>query len=139
MKIFKRILCLFLCFISFIQILSIIQNGEYGFTFTMVLRILIPLFLIIILNLKSKRGWILCIVVSLFGLFNIFYRSTIRSDFGIMVITEPLFFYYLKGRTGSFLSNLILRFPMFLYLTIIITYLSFWKQYILKTKSDLKI
>jgi hypothetical protein len=136
MKIIKLILCLFLCFISFIQILLIIQRGEYGFTFTGVLRVLIPLFLIIILNLKGKTGWILCIVVSLFGLFNIYYRSSIRSDFGIMVITEPLFFYYLKGRTGNILSVLLLRFPMYLYLTLIITYLYFGKQYIFRPKSN---
>lgn len=136
MKIIKLILYLFLGFISFIQVLLIIENGDYGFTFAGVLRVLIPLFLIVILNLKGKAGWILCIAVSLFGLFNIYYRSSIRSDFGIMVITEPLFFYYLKGRTGNTLSVLFLRFPMYLYLTLIIAHLYFGKHDFLKSKSN---
>lgn len=136
MKIIKLILSLFLCFISLIQVLLIIQRGEYGFTFTGILRVLIPLFLIVILYLKGKTGWILCIVVSLFGLLNIYYRSSIRSDFGIMVITEPLFFYYFKGRTGNIFPILLLRFPMYLYLILIITYLYFGKQYVLRKKSS---
>lgn len=139
MKIIKLILFLFLSFISFIQILIIIQRGEYGFTFTGILRALIPLFLLVILNLKSKTGWVLCILVSLFGIFNVYYRVSIRSDFGIMVITEPLFFYYFKGKTENIFAILLLRFPMYLYLTLLIIYLYFGKQNILKHRSSKEI
>lgn len=126
MKVFKLILCLFFCFISLIQILLIIQRKQYGLNLTGVLRVLVPLLLIVILNLKGRQGWVLCILISIYGIFNIYYRASVRSDFGIMVITEPLFFYFLKGRTGDLFSVFILRFPLYLYLSLIVIYCGIW-------------
>lgn len=120
MKWFKLVVSLFFIFIIVIQAILIIESSKYGISATEVIRILILSVFIYALFIENKVGYTLCVLISIFGLFNVFYKINIRSDYPLMVITDPLFYYFFRGKTDQFFAIFLLRFPFFLYLTIII-------------------
>ena len=123
MKYIKATIALFLAFIISIQILFLFDNKGYHY-FQPLLRIAILISIIALLFIRNRLSWIAIVLISLIGLFNVFNRINIRSDFSTMEITEPLFFYFLDGKTNSLFAIFLIRLPIIFYTTVIVLFLS---------------
>jgi hypothetical protein len=134
MNLFKICFLLLVVFIVSAQIQLIIECRPCNINLKVVLRIFLPILLLILLTFQNKVVYYLGLSLCILGLVNIFFKERIRSDFPLMVITEPIFYYYFEGNTGNIFSKIILRIPIFLYSILFV----FFYKLLLGTKSNFR-